>query len=229
MQSVWLSKNDYEKRARAVRISHFPPISFYSCTLLQQLLSSVLEIQALWAAIKFTGTYTDAKEHAANFQKYKSTTKRTWVTEKQDVTALFGNVQTKLRTYGLREYVPPPGLALAVGSFSSQSRCEWWWVLADDRRDIGFGHCLECLVGFGSETIQGYQCSDTRVRIRSFPILHDLLYAYIPRIKETLRKKFADVANDLEGRLRHTSSALAAIEGPLEVLFFFFPSLVRCV
>lgn len=65
--------------------------------------------------------------------------------------------------------------------------------------------------------------------IRSFPILHDLLYAYIPRIKETLRKKFADVANDLEGRLRHTSSALAAIEGPLEVLFFFFPSLVRCV
>lgn len=82
---------------------------------ISQLLSSVLEIQALWAAIRFTGTYADAKEHASNFQNYKSTTKRTWVTEKQDVTSLFGNVQTKLRTYGLREYVPPPGLALAVG------------------------------------------------------------------------------------------------------------------
>lgn len=80
----------------------------------QQLLSSVLEIQALWAAIKFTGTYQDAKEHASSFHKYKQTTKRQWVTEKQDVFTLFGNVQTKLRTYGLREYVPPPGLALAV-------------------------------------------------------------------------------------------------------------------
>ena len=74
----------------------------------------MLEIQALWAAIKFTGTYTDAKEHASNFQKYKQTTKRQWVIEKQDVSQLFGNVQTKLRTYGLREYVPPAGLSLAV-------------------------------------------------------------------------------------------------------------------
>ncbi len=38
--------------------------------------------------------------------------KRSWVTEKQDIATLFGNVQTKLRTYGLREYVPPPGLTL---------------------------------------------------------------------------------------------------------------------
>jgi len=94
MHSVWLSKNDYERRVR-------------------ELLSAVLETQALWAAIKFTGTYTDAKEHESNFQKHKRTTKRTWVTEKQDVTTLFGNVQTKLRTYGLREYMPPPGLTLA--------------------------------------------------------------------------------------------------------------------
>jgi hypothetical protein len=40
--------------------------------------------------------------------------KRGWVTEKQDVATLFGNVQTKLKTYGLREYVPPLGLALVV-------------------------------------------------------------------------------------------------------------------
>ena len=79
-----------------------------------QLLASELEIQALWAAIRFTGTYADAKEHATNFQKYKQSTKRQWVTEKQDVSTLFSNVQTKLRTYGLREYIPPAGLSLAV-------------------------------------------------------------------------------------------------------------------
>lgn len=108
MQSVWLSKNDYERRVREVCFSLF----FHSggpniCS--PQLLSAVLEIQALWAVIKFSGTYLDAKEHESGFQKYKQTTKRTWVTEKQDVTTLFGNVQTKLRTYGLREYIPPPG------------------------------------------------------------------------------------------------------------------------
>lgn len=58
--------------------------------------------------------YADAKEHATNFQKYKQTTKRQWGTEKRDVSTLLGNVQTKLRTYGLREYMPPPGLSLAV-------------------------------------------------------------------------------------------------------------------
>lgn len=35
------------------------------------------------------------------------------MTERQDVTTLFGNVQTKLKIYGLREYVPPDGLSLA--------------------------------------------------------------------------------------------------------------------
>ena len=35
------------------------------------------------------------------------------MTEKQDIATLFGNVQTKLKTYGLRDYVPPHGLALS--------------------------------------------------------------------------------------------------------------------
>lgn len=74
----------------------------------------MLEIQTRWSAVQFIGSYTDAKEHSAQFTTYKQSTKRRWVTERQDVTTLFGNVQTKLRTYGLREYVPPPGLALAV-------------------------------------------------------------------------------------------------------------------
>ena len=95
MQSVWLSRNDYERRVKA-------------------LLRSMSEMQDVWDAKSFVGTYADAVQHSASFQNYKQTTKRTWVTEKQDVSTLFSNVQTKLRTYGLREYVPPPGLSLAV-------------------------------------------------------------------------------------------------------------------
>jgi hypothetical protein len=77
------------------------------------------EVQNRWSASQFTGTYADAKEQSAEFNKYKQTTKRTWVTERQDLATLFGNVQTKLKTYGLREYIPPAGLALTVGLFRS--------------------------------------------------------------------------------------------------------------
>lgn len=94
MQSVWTSRNDYERRVRA-------------------LLHSIADMQDVWAAKSFVGTYADAVQQSASFQNYKQTTKRSWVTEKQDVATLFGNVQTKLKTYGLREYVPPAGLSLS--------------------------------------------------------------------------------------------------------------------
>ncbi|KAJ7643944.1 actinin-like protein [Roridomyces roridus] len=93
MQSVWVSRNDYERRVRL-------------------LLASLTEMQTNWAGSEFTGTYTDAKQQSVGFNTYKHTTKRTWVVEKQDLATLFGNVQMKLRTYGLREYVPPPDLTL---------------------------------------------------------------------------------------------------------------------
>ncbi len=94
MQSVWTSQNDYERRVR-------------------ELLRSMAEMREVWNAKEFAGTYADAVQHSASFQNYKQTTKRSWVTEKQDVATLFGNVQTKLKTYGLREYVPAPGLSPA--------------------------------------------------------------------------------------------------------------------
>ncbi|KAF7964751.1 hypothetical protein HWV62_3272, partial [Athelia sp. TMB] len=155
MQSVWMSKNDYERRVRA-------------------LLSALLEIQAEWEASHFTGSYPDAKSYSVNFAKYKQTTKRTWVTERQDVTTLFGNVQTKLRTYGLREYVPPHGLSL------SDLDDAWHGLLVSEAK-----------------------------RSRA-------INAQIRQIKETLRKLFADLANDFEQRLHVISSELTAIEGPLE-------------
>ena len=93
MQSVWLIRNDYERRVRL-------------------LLAALSSIQAQWSSQVFNGTYVDAKSQSAEFTSYKQTTKRTWVTERQDLATLFGNVQTKLKTYGLRDYVPPKGLSL---------------------------------------------------------------------------------------------------------------------
>ncbi|KAI0373677.1 actinin-like protein [Pilatotrama ljubarskyi] len=155
MQSVWTSRNDYERRVR-------------------ELLRSMSEMRANWAAKSFVGTYADARQHAASFQQYKQTTKRSWVTEKQDVATLFGNVQTKLKTYGLREYVPPPGLSLSDVDSA-------WNTLLKAEADR-------------SKAIN----------------------AEIRQIKDNLRHKFADLANDFERRLRLISTELVSIEGPLE-------------
>ncbi|CCL98843.1 uncharacterized protein FIBRA_00849 [Fibroporia radiculosa] len=155
MHSIWLSKNDYERRVR-------------------ELLAAMSEIQTRWSAVQFTGTYTDAKEHSSQFATYKQTTKRKWVTEKQDVTTLFGNVQTKLKTYGLQEYVPPLGLAI------SDLDAAWIALLTSEAK-----------------------------RSRA-------INAEIRQIKESLRKKFASLANDFEKRLRAISSELAGVEGALE-------------
>ncbi|KAI6114389.1 calponin homology domain-containing protein [Pisolithus sp. B1] len=155
MQSVWLSRNDYERRAR-------------------NLLRALSEVQTEWAASMFTGTYTDAKAHSASFNRYKHSTKRSWVTERQDITTLFGNIQTKLRTYGLREYDPPLGLA------PSDIDHAWNDLLHSEAK-----------------------------RSRS-------INAQIRQIKETLRKEFADLANDFSQRLHAISLELSNVEGPLE-------------
>ncbi|KAI0826832.1 actinin-like protein [Trametes gibbosa] len=155
MQSVWTSRNDYERRVR-------------------ELLRTMSDMRTNWAAKSFVGTYADARQHAASFQQYKQTTKRSWVTEKQDVATLFGNVQTKLKTYGLREYVPPLGLSLVDvdSAWSTLLKAE-----AERSKAIN---------------------------------------AEIRQIKENLRHKFADLANDFERRLRLISTELVSIEGPLD-------------
>lgn len=48
----------------------------------------------------------------AEFESYKGTTKRAWVAERYDLDTLLGNIQTKLKTYNLRPYFAPEGLAL---------------------------------------------------------------------------------------------------------------------
>lgn len=82
-----------------------------SVILILKFLSALHDVQTHWSAIVFDGSYNDAKQQSADFATYKETTKHEWVTEKQDIATLFGNIQTKLRTYGLREYSPPSNLA----------------------------------------------------------------------------------------------------------------------
>ncbi|KZW01516.1 hypothetical protein EXIGLDRAFT_64789 [Exidia glandulosa HHB12029] len=156
MQSVWLSKNDYERRAKI-------------------LLEAVRNVQAEWSATSLAGiSYTEARAAASAFATYKATEKRTWVTEKQELGTLYSNIQTRLRTYGLREWVP------AAGFLPQDIDAEW-------------------------ARLEGAEATRSRA-----------INAQIREIKETLRKAFANLANDFERRLRKISSELASLDGPLE-------------
>jgi hypothetical protein len=45
-----------------------------------------------WSTATFDGTYQFAKSQSTLFTEYKSSTKRDWVTERQDLVSLFGMV-----------------------------------------------------------------------------------------------------------------------------------------
>jgi hypothetical protein len=66
-----------------------------------------------WGNASFDGTYADAKHQSEAFTNYKRTEKRRFVTEKTELESLLGNIQTKVKTYGLRMYTPPVGLQLS--------------------------------------------------------------------------------------------------------------------
>ena len=95
MQGAWEMQNSYEKRMR-------------------ELLRCIEAQRRQWRDSTFAGTYADAKEQANQFSAYKKHEKRKWVAEKSDLTALLGNIKTKLSTYRLTRYEPPPDLSLEV-------------------------------------------------------------------------------------------------------------------
>ena|ERR1700761_5030416 len=68
--------------------------------------------------------------------------------------------------------------------------------------------------GFRGQTLEGYQCSNTRVRLS--PDFADVVTQILSRIQETLRKTFAALADGFHERLRAISLELSAVEGPLE-------------
>ncbi|EMC96956.1 hypothetical protein BAUCODRAFT_69320 [Baudoinia panamericana UAMH 10762] len=93
MNGAWEMQNNFERRMRA-------------------LLEQIAEQVKSWSTARFDGTYTDAKEQSKDFTKYKQKEKRKWVAEKSDLAGLLGNIKTKLSTYRLRPYEPPPELRL---------------------------------------------------------------------------------------------------------------------
>ena len=68
LQNAWDMQHDYEKRARV-------------------LISNLRYQQDAWASATFSG-YTDAKRQLVEFETYKGTTKREWVTEKGELDAV---------------------------------------------------------------------------------------------------------------------------------------------
>lgn len=95
MQGAWEMESAYEKRMRA-------------------LLKLVRDQRETWINSTFEGTYADAKAQAAAMSKFKRSHKRDWVGEKSEIGALLGNIKTKLSTYRLRPYQPPPDLRFEV-------------------------------------------------------------------------------------------------------------------
>jgi hypothetical protein len=95
MQGAWEMQSAFERRMRA-------------------LLEAVREQVQKWRSARFEGTYRDAKQQATDFSLWKRGSKREWVAEKSDLAALLGNIKTKLSTYRLRAYEPPPELRLDV-------------------------------------------------------------------------------------------------------------------
>lgn len=107
MQSVCTSRNDFERRMAA-------------------LLQALQETRAAWASAERPTSYPSAINHFALFNEYKKTTKRTWVRERQELAQLYGNIQTKLRTYSLRSWEPREGLRLRdlEAAWTEQMRAE---------------------------------------------------------------------------------------------------------
>ncbi|KAI1995370.1 alpha-actinin [Ophidiomyces ophidiicola] len=95
MQGAWEMQNSFERRMR-------------------ELLQNIANQRLQWREASFAGTYADAKEQANEFAAYKKNQKRKWVAEKSDLAALLGNIKTKLSTYRLKPYDPPPELRLEV-------------------------------------------------------------------------------------------------------------------
>ena len=95
MQGAWEMQTSFERRMR-------------------ELLRQIAMQKQQWQEAKFAGTYVDAKEQSNQFTVYKRSQKRKWVAEKSDLAALLGNIKTKMSTYRLKPYEPPPDLRLDV-------------------------------------------------------------------------------------------------------------------
>ncbi|KAI9775177.1 MAG: hypothetical protein M1835_005908 [Candelina submexicana] len=155
MQGAWEMQSSFEQRMR-------------------ELLRQVALQRQKWEEAKFEGTYADAKEQATEFSIYKRNQKRKWVAEKSELVGLLGNIKTKMSTYRLRSYEPPPDLRLEVLDQ------EWSALMSAERK-------------------------------RS-----QVINETIRDIKNSLRRSFAEKANDFALTLNTLSLAISGLEGDVE-------------
>ena len=78
------------------------------------LLAALDTTETSWKTAPASTTYPEAIGHLGDFAGYKRTNKRGWVKERQELAALYSNVQTKLKTYALKPWEPREGLRLEV-------------------------------------------------------------------------------------------------------------------
>ncbi|KAK6542451.1 hypothetical protein TWF694_006405 [Orbilia ellipsospora] len=95
MQGAWDMEHNYEER-------------------MEKILTEIRAMREAWSSSTFKGTYADAKDALAQLNDFKRSSKRDWVSEKAELVSLLGNIKTKLATYKLKDYNPPPHLTLAV-------------------------------------------------------------------------------------------------------------------
>ena len=155
MQGAWEMQSAYEKRMRA-------------------LLQLIRQQRQSWYNAQFEGTYLDAKRQANDLSTYKKNHKRKWVAEKSELSALLGNIKTKMTTYRLKPYDPPADLRIEVLDH------EWAALMTDEQA-------------------------------RS-----KLINEKIRDIKNSLRRSFADKANDFALTLNTLSLAISGLEGDVE-------------
>jgi Ca2+-binding EF-hand superfamily protein len=171
MQGAWEMQSAFERRMR-------------------ELLKNIKEQGSQWQESIFEGTYIDAKRQATEFSSYKRGKKREWVAEKSDLAALLGNIKTKLSTYRLRAYEPPPELRLSVLDQ------EWATLM---KAEMTRGQLI-------NETIREYV----------YPFLCSQISLTLTSIKNALRKSFADKANDFALALNTMQLAISGLEGDVE-------------
>lgn len=155
MHGAWEMQNTYEQRMRA-------------------LLGQIKTQRSGWESADFKGTYQDAKDQLALLTQFKRGDKRKWVSEKSELGALFGNIKTKMSTYQLRPWDPPPELRLEALD------TEWAALMSAEHKRAQVVN----------ETIRD--------------------------IKNTLRRTFADKANDFALTLNTLMLALSGLEGEVE-------------
>ncbi|KAF3907297.1 Alpha-actinin-2 [Orbilia brochopaga] len=95
MQGAWDMQHAFEQR-------------------MKKLLADIRSMRDSWSSSTFKGTYADAKDALARLTSFKRSSKRSWVSEKAELVSLLGNIKTKLATYKLKDYNPPPHLTLVV-------------------------------------------------------------------------------------------------------------------